>query len=51
MQLTILGYVLVPIFTFDRWELSLGYACVMLTVGAYEAVSRPAFHFQARLTC
>ena len=48
VQLTILGYVLVPIFTFNRAELSLAYACVMLAVGAYEAVSRPAFSYTVR---
>jgi len=45
VQLSILGFVLVPIFTFNRWELSLAYACLMLAVGAYEAVSRPAYSY------
>ena len=45
MQLSILSYLLVAIFTFNRWELSLAYACLMLAVGAYEAVSRPAYSY------
>ena len=45
VQLSILGFVLVPIFTFNRWELNLAYACLMLAVGAYEAVSRPAYSY------
>ncbi len=48
VQLSVLGFVLVPIFTFNRWELSLAYACLMLAVGAYEAVSRPAYSYTVR---
>lgn len=41
VQLTILGYVLVPIFSYDRWWLVLIYAGFMITIAAAEAVSRP----------
>jgi ABC-type iron transport system FetAB permease component len=47
VQLTILGYILVPIFTYDLWWLVIGYSLVMAFVGAYEAVSRPAYSFKA----
>ena len=50
MQLTILGYILVPIFTYDLWWLVIGYSLVMTFVGGYEAVSRPAYTFKASLT-
>lgn len=49
MQLSILGYILVPIFTYNMWELVLAYSCAMAFIGAYEAVSRPAYSFKARL--
>ena len=48
LQLTILGYILVPIFTYDLWWLVIGYSFVMTFVGGYEAVSRPAYTFKVR---
>ncbi len=47
MQLCILGYLLVPIFTYNLWWLVLGYSLVMSLVGAYESISRPAYTFKA----
>ena len=41
-QLSLLGYVLVPIFVANRWWLTLLYSLFMLAVAAIEAVSRPA---------
>ena len=49
MQLTILGYILVPIFTYNLWWLVIGYSLVMALVGAYESVSRPAYTFKASI--
>ena len=46
IQLTILGYVLVPIFAYDRWWLVLIYAGFMITIAAAEAVSRPLGSYQ-----
>lgn len=42
VQLSILGYILVPIFLANRWWLTLLYSLFMLAVAAIEAVSRPA---------
>ena len=42
IQLTILGYILVPIFSYDRWWLVLLYAGFMITIAGAEAVSRPS---------
>ena len=49
MQLTVLGYVLVPIFRYNLWKLVLAYAAVMALVGAHEASSRPAYRFKVLL--
>lgn len=49
IQLTILGYVLVPIFSYDRWWLVLIYAGFMITIAAAEAVSRPLGSYQVLL--
>ncbi len=43
IQLTLLGYILVPIFTYNQWWLVLLYACFMLYVGCLEAAQRPAY--------
>ena len=40
-QLSVLGYILVPIFLANRWWLTLLYTLFMLAVAAVEAVSRP----------
>ena len=47
VQLTILGFILVPIFTYNLWWLVIGYSLVMALVGAYESVSRPSYTFKA----
>lgn len=49
IQLTILGYILVPIFSYDRWWLVLLYAAFMITIAAAEAVSRPSAVYQGML--
>jgi ABC-type iron transport system FetAB permease component len=41
VQLSILGYILVPIFSYGQWWLVLGYALFMIWVSAWEAISRP----------
>jgi putative ABC transport system permease protein len=41
VQLTVLGYILVPIFSYHLWYLVVGYSLVMLLVGSWEASSRP----------
>ncbi len=40
-QLSVLGYILVPIFEINHWWLTLLYTLFMLAVAAVEAVSRP----------
>ena len=42
MQLSVLGYILVPIFALGRWWLTLLYCLFMLAVASAEAVSRPS---------
>ncbi|KXZ55582.1 hypothetical protein GPECTOR_2g1131 [Gonium pectorale] len=49
VQLSILGYVLVPIFSYDRWWLVLLYALFMLMIASLEAVQRPGHTFQGML--
>ena len=53
IQLTILGYILVPIFSYDRWWLVIIYASFMITVAAAEAVSRPhgAYQVSSHMLC
>ncbi len=46
IQLTILGYILVPIFSYDRWWLVLLYATFMITIAGAEAISRPSAVYQ-----
>mmetsp|Transcript_5324 Transcript_5324/g.15266 ORF Transcript_5324/g.15266 Transcript_5324/m.15266 type:complete len:336 (+) Transcript_5324:240-1247(+) len=46
LQLTVLGYILVPIFTTPHWYVVILYALLMAAVGAYEASSRPAYKFK-----
>lgn len=48
-QLSILGYILVPIFTANRWWVTLLYSLFMLSVAAIEAVSRPALTYDGML--
>lgn len=45
VQLTLLGYILVPIFTYNQWWLVLLYASFMLYVGCLEASQRPAYSY------
>ena len=45
IQLTLLGYILVPIFMYNQWWLVLLYACFMLYVGCLEAAQRPAYSY------
>lgn len=49
MQLSLLGYILVPIFVANRWWLTLLYTLFMLGVAAIEAVSRPAQNYSGML--
>jgi putative ABC transport system permease protein len=49
VQLSVLGYVLVPIFTFDAWWLTAIYTAFMLAVAAVEAVSRPSHIYSGML--
>lgn len=49
IQLTILGYILVPIFSYDKWWLVLLYASFMITIAGAEAVSRPSAVYQGML--
>ncbi|CAK0785180.1 hypothetical protein CVIRNUC_008386 [Coccomyxa viridis] len=49
IQLTLLGYILVPIFTYNQWWLVLLYACFMLYVGCLEASQRPAYSYAGML--
>ena len=49
LQLTVLGYVLVPIFTYKLWWLVLGYAGFMLFIGSWEAAGRPSQSYKVCL--
>ncbi|GFR48764.1 hypothetical protein Agub_g10585, partial [Astrephomene gubernaculifera] len=49
VQLSLLGYLLVPIFSYDRWWLVLVYGGVMMAVASLEAVQRPSYTFQGML--
>lgn len=40
-QLSVLGWILVPIFTSNLWWMTLGYCLIMILVASAEAVSRP----------
>lgn len=45
VQLSILGYVLVPVFRIDEWWLVLGCLCFMVVFAAREAAARPAYTY------
>lgn len=47
VQLTLLGYILRPIFTIDSPWLVLGYASFMVIVATLEAISRPQYSYKA----
>jgi hypothetical protein len=49
VQLSVLGYILVPIFRLNRWWLTLAYSLFMVVVAAVEAVSRPALAYPGML--
>jgi ABC-type iron transport system FetAB permease component len=49
VQLTVLGYILVPIFTYNMWWLVLLYAFFMLFIGCLEAVQRPQYSYHVSL--
>ncbi len=51
LQLTVLGYILVPIFSYNLWWLVLLYAFFMLLVGCVEAASRPQYTYKVRPGC
>ena len=51
LQLLALGYILGPIFSYNTWWLVLGYSCIMLLVGNYEACSRPAYSYTVSPSC
>lgn len=46
MQLTIVGYILAPVFSLDSWWLVILYASFMMGVASLEAVSRPAASYK-----
>ncbi len=46
LQLTVLGYLLMPVFSYNAWWLVLLYAAGMLAVAAAETVSRPAASYK-----
>lgn len=43
VQLTVLGYVLVPVFAHNTWYVVLAYSSLMLLVAAAEAAGRPSY--------
>ena len=47
VQLTLLGYILRPIFMIDSPWLVLGYASFMVVVATLEAISRPQYSYKA----
>lgn len=49
LQLSLLGYILVPIFTANAWWLTALYSLFMLCVAAVEAVSRPSQSYAGML--
>ena len=49
LQLSLLGYILVPIFAADKWWLTGLYTLFMLAVAAIEAVSRPSSTYSRML--
>ena len=46
LQLTLLGYVLVPVVKWGAWWLVLLTSAAMVAVNSVEAVSRPAFTYK-----
>ena len=50
MQLSILGYVLAPLFHFNTWWLVLIYAAAMVAVSSAETVSCPSASYKVDST-
>jgi hypothetical protein len=50
-QLSVLGYILVPIFNYGHLWLVLAYAGFMVWVSAVEAIGRPVRHYQVCPVC
>lgn len=48
-QLSVLGWILVPIFKADSWCLTMAYGFLMVVVASFEAVSRPQHTFHGAL--
>jgi len=46
VQLTLLGYILAPIFQYDLWWLVMMYTAFMLVMGTLEAVQSPAYTYR-----
>ena len=50
IQLTVLGFILKPIFMGDSPWTVLGYACFMCLVAALEAGGRPSYSYKANIS-
>ena len=48
-QLSVLGWILVPIFTADTWWLTMLYGSFMVIIASLEAASRPQYTFRGAL--
>ncbi len=46
LQLTCLGYILVPVFSHPSWELSLLISSIMTVIAAWEAYQQARFHYR-----
>lgn len=49
MQLSILGWILLPIFQHNTWYVVTAYASFMLLVAAAEAAARPSYAYKVQL--
>lgn len=49
VQLSVLGWILLPIFKNNTWYVVMGYASFMLLVAAAEAAARPSYAYKVRL--
>lgn len=49
VQLSVLGYILLPIFSYNFWWLVIAYGFFMLLVGSWEATSKPTQTYKVRL--
>ncbi len=48
LQLTLLGYILVPVFNHPSWELSLLISSIMTMIAAWEAYQQARFHYSGQ---